>query len=49
MGQFLSSQHGSNDLPLTSERHAQECLEEAKAHGLRNVKLGNIHLLGDYY
>ncbi len=38
-----------NDLPPTSKRHAQECLAEAKAQGLRNVRLGNIHLLGDYY
>ena len=37
-----------NDLPPTSRRHAQECLAEAKAQGLRNVGLGNIHLLGDY-
>jgi len=38
-----------NDLPPTSRRHAQECLAEAKAQGLRNVRLGNIHLLGDRY
>ena len=38
-----------NDLPPTSKRHAQECLETAEAQGLRNVRLGNIHLLGDYY
>jgi pyruvate formate lyase activating enzyme len=38
-----------NDLPPTSRRHAAECLEAAKAQGLTNVKLGNIHLLGDYY
>jgi pyruvate formate lyase activating enzyme len=38
-----------NDLPLTSRRHAEECLEEARAQGLRNVRLGNIHLLGEYY
>ena len=38
-----------NDLPPTSKRHAQECLAEAKAQGLTNVRLGNIHLLGDYY
>lgn len=38
-----------NDLPPTSRRHAEECLEEAKAQGLTNVRLGNIHLLGDYY
>ncbi len=38
-----------NDLPPTSRRHAKECLEVAKAQGLTNVRLGNIHLLGDYY
>ena len=38
-----------HDLPPTSKRHAQECLEEAKAQGLKNVRLGNIHLLGDDY
>jgi len=38
-----------NDLPLTSRRHAEECLAEAKAQGLRNVRVGNLHLLGDYY
>ncbi len=38
-----------NDLPSTSKRHAQECLAEAKAQGLKNVRLGNIHLLGDDY
>ena len=38
-----------NDLPPTSKRHAEECLAEAKAQGLKNVRLGNIQLLGDYY
>ncbi len=38
-----------NDLPPTSKRHAQESLEVAKAQGLRNVRLGNTHLLADYY
>ena len=38
-----------NDLPPTSERHAEECLEAAKAQGLTNVRLGNIHLLGNDY
>ncbi len=37
------------DLPPTSRRHATECLEAAKAQGLTNVRLSNIHLLGDYY
>jgi len=38
-----------NDLPPTSKWHAQECLAEAKAQGLKNVRLGNVHLLGDHY
>ncbi len=38
-----------NDLPCTSEQHAYQCLAEAKAQGLRNVRLGNIHLLGHDY
>lgn len=38
-----------NDLPPTSKRHAQESLEVARAQGLKNIRLGNTHLLGDYY
>ncbi|MFQ6121487.1 MAG: radical SAM protein [Dehalococcoidales bacterium] len=38
-----------NDLPSTSQRHAQECLAAAKAQGLKRVRLGNIHLLGSDY
>lgn len=37
------------DLPTTSKRHAQECLEVAKKCGLKNVRIGNIHLLSDTY
>jgi pyruvate formate lyase activating enzyme len=37
------------DLPTTSRRHAEECLAEAKAQGLRRVRVGNIHLLGNDY
>lgn len=37
------------DLPPTSRRHAKECLAEAKAQGLTNVRLANIHLLSDNY
>lgn len=33
------------DLPLTSKKEAFLCLEAAKKAGLRNVHLGNIHLL----
>jgi len=38
-----------NDLPTTSRRHAHECLAQAKAQGLKNVRLGNVHLLGNCY
>jgi pyruvate formate lyase activating enzyme len=37
------------DLPPTSRKHAEECLAEARAQGLKHVRLGNIHLLGNYY
>jgi len=30
-----------DDLPPTSQRHAQECLEEARRQGLSRVRLGN--------
>lgn len=38
--QFMMS-----DLPTTSRRQAYECLQAAQDAGLRNVHLGNIHLL----
>ncbi len=37
------------DLPTTSRRHAEECKLAAQNEGLRNVRIGNIHLLGDDY
>jgi pyruvate formate lyase activating enzyme len=40
--QFMMS-----DLPSTSRRHAEECLEAARAQGLTRVRVGNIHLLRD--
>ncbi len=33
------------DLPVTSRKQAMECLEAARAAGLKRVRLGNIHLL----
>ena len=36
-----------DDLPRTSRQHAEECLAGARAQGLKNVRLGNVHLLGD--
>jgi hypothetical protein len=37
------------DLPRTSRRHAQQCLEAARDAGLTNVRVGNRHLLSDAY
>ena len=37
------------DLPTTSRRHAEECLAEAQAQGLKRVRVGNVHLLGKDY
>jgi pyruvate formate lyase activating enzyme len=37
------------DLPRTSLRHAKRCLKAAQKTGLKRVKIGNIHLLGNYY
>jgi pyruvate formate lyase activating enzyme len=37
------------DLPRTSRRHAERCLKAATDAGLRRVRIGNIHLLGDAY
>jgi pyruvate formate lyase activating enzyme len=34
-----------SDLPLTSRRLAESCLQVALDSGLRNVRIGNIHLL----
>jgi len=33
------------DLPTTSRQHALKCKEAAESAGLRNVRVGNIHLL----
>lgn len=37
--------HAMRDLPVTSRRQAEECLEAALKAGLRRVHLGNVHLL----
>ena len=37
------------DLPTTSRRHALRCKAAAESHGLRNVHIGNRHLLGEDY
>ena len=45
----FAPQFRMRDLPTTSRRHAEECLAEAKAQGLRKVRVGNAHLLGSDY
>jgi pyruvate formate lyase activating enzyme len=37
------------DLPATSKRHAEESRQAAEGAGLRNVRIGNAHLLGNAY
>jgi pyruvate formate lyase activating enzyme len=37
------------DLPFTSKRHAEESKLAAEKEGLRNVRIGNMHLLGNEY
>jgi pyruvate formate lyase activating enzyme len=37
------------DLPRTSARHAERCRKAALDSGLKRVKIGNVHLLGDSY
>ncbi|MFQ5952077.1 MAG: radical SAM protein [Candidatus Omnitrophota bacterium] len=38
-----------SDLPRTSKKHAQGCLEAARKAGLTNINIGNVYLLGDDY
>jgi hypothetical protein len=35
-----------SDLPATSNAHAEAALEAARQAGLKNVHIGNQHLLG---
>jgi pyruvate formate lyase activating enzyme len=37
------------DLPRTSREHAERCLKAAQSSGLKRVRIGNVHLLGDRY
>ncbi|RLF20220.1 MAG: radical SAM protein [Thermoprotei archaeon] len=37
------------DLPPTSYKHAKECVKAAREAGLKNVHIGNIWLLSQYY
>jgi pyruvate formate lyase activating enzyme len=41
----FSPQFLMRDLPLTSKALAHECLQAARDCGLKNVRLGNVHLL----
>ena len=34
-----------SDLPLTPKRLAERCIQVAREAGLRNVRIGNVHLL----
>lgn len=45
----FSPQFQMQDLPTTSRKHAQRCLEAAQKAGLKRVRIGNIHLLRDRY
>ena len=38
-----------SDLPVTSRRHAEECKLAAENEGLHDVRVGNVHLLGNAY
>ncbi len=38
-----------DDLPTTSRNHAFRCLDIARKAGLKRVRIGNIHLLGETY
>jgi len=37
-----------DDLPTTSRNHAFGCLDIARKKGLKHVRIGNIHLLGEH-
>jgi pyruvate formate lyase activating enzyme len=37
------------DMPRTSRRHAEACRQAALDAGLKKVKIGNVHLLGEDY
>ncbi|MBM4056352.1 MAG: hypothetical protein FJ264_17105 [Planctomycetes bacterium] len=38
-----------DDLPTTSRMHALRCQDIARGAGLKHVRIGNVHLLGDAY
>jgi len=38
-----------DDLPPTSRKHMDDAVKAAKDVGLKNVHIGNLHLLGPWY
>jgi len=38
-----------DDLPTTSRKDTYDCLDIARKAGLKRVRIGNIHLLGEVY
>jgi pyruvate formate lyase activating enzyme len=38
-----------HDLPTTCRAHAERCLEAAQVAGVKNVRIGNLHVLGPDY
>ena len=34
-----------SDIPLVSRYNAEKCLQAAREEGVRNLRLGNVHLL----
>ncbi|MEO0093434.1 MAG: radical SAM protein [candidate division WOR-3 bacterium] len=37
------------DLPTTSKKHAEQAIDVAQKYGIKNVRIGNINLLGNAY
>ena len=42
-------QYYMTDLPTTSKKHTEESLKIAKDYGIKNVRIGNLNLLGNAY
>lgn len=38
-----------NDLPTTSRAHAEAAIHIGQKHGLKHIRIGNLHLLGETY
>jgi pyruvate formate lyase activating enzyme len=37
------------DLPTTSKQHAEAAIKIVKDYGIKNVRIGNLNLLGNAY